>query len=364
MGKQYKWSEEEDLLIKSLLSQNKTNKEITNFFPNASIISVKNRINKLANRSHKSSIWTEELIKQLENNCANMTVKELSNLLQIKEASIYAKLNALGLEPKFQVHSWTEEEDTFIKDNFYKLTYTRIGKKLNRSTSSVQQRAVKLGLKKISKLWQSDQIKYLKDIYADTDTDELISIFNRSAAAIHNKAYELGLSKNNSILTEKEKLYITANCGSKTDVELALMFKCSSDTIKYIRHSNKIYKDGTEVKGSTYIEQFIKSFLEENNISFIFNQPLGTVKPDFQIENTKFIIEVQGDYWHCNPKLYPNGPKDLIQMQHVLRDYVKKCYYVSNNYVVLYIWEDDIKNHPEQVKSEVLELILPSPKVI
>ena len=51
-------------------------------------------------------------------------------------------------------------------------------------------------------------------------------------------------------------------------------------------------------------------------------------------------------------------------MQHVLRDYVKKCYYVSNNYVVLYIWEDDIKNHPEQVKSEVLELILPSPKVI
>ena len=64
MGKQYKWSEEEDLLIKSLLSQNKTNKESTKFFPNASIISVKNRINKLANRSHKSSVWTEELIKQ------------------------------------------------------------------------------------------------------------------------------------------------------------------------------------------------------------------------------------------------------------------------------------------------------------
>ena len=99
-------------------------------------------------------------------------------------------------------------------------------------------------------------------------------------------------------------------------------------------------------------------------MSYIYNQPLETVKPDFQIVGTDIIIEVQGDYWHCNPKLYSQGPKDLLQMQHVLRDYVKKCFYVSKKLNVLYIWEDDIKKRPEQVKSEILNLILPSPSVI
>ena len=112
------------------------------------------------------------------------------------------------------------------------------------------------------------------------------------------------------------------------------------------------------------IDNLRKNILDENGIEYIFNQPLGDFRPDFQIKDTNLIIEVQGDYWHCNPKIYSTGPKDLIQMQHVLKDYVKNCFYVSNNYNVLYIWESDINQKPQEIKNEILNIILPSPKVI
>ena len=364
MTKYIKWTEEDDNKLKSLLSENKQIKDIQAYFPNRTIHSIKNRTRMFSNKSSKSSLWTEDKLNLLKQSCSSLTVKELSELLSIKESTVYSKLSSEGLSAKTLNKPWDSSEDKFFIDNFYKQNYTRIARKLGRTLESVQQRAIKLNLKKVSKSWSEEEVSLLKEQYSTLSQEELLNVFKRPASAIHNKAYKIGLSRQNSILKETEKLFIISNCGNKTDTELAEMFKCSIDTVKTVRQSSGIYKTGSEVKGPTYIEVFVKNILDENGIEYIFNQPLGDFRPDFQIKDTNLIIEVQGDYWHCNPKIYSTGPKDLIQMQHVLKDYVKNCFYVSNNYNVLCIWESDINQKPQEIKNEILNLILPSPKVI
>ena len=62
-------------------------------------------------------------------------------------------------------------------------------------------------------------------------------------------------------------------------------------------------------------------------------------------------MEIQGDYYHCNPKLFPNGPEDHIQAEIVQRDKNKLKKLTKLGYNVHYIWESDIKNNPDKVIS-------------
>ena len=54
--------------------------------------------------------------------------------------------------------------------------------------------------------------------------------------------------------------------------------------------------------------------------------PLGNFFFDARIQNTNVLIEVNGDYWHCNPKVYVNGPINEMQKAHIRRDFAKKAY--------------------------------------
>lgn len=110
------------------------------------------------------------------------------------------------------------------------------------------------------------------------------------------------------------------------------------------------------MSGPTYIEQFVMDILDECKIDYIYNKNLGPYKPDFQIINTNIIIEVQGDYYHCNPLVYGDGPKDEIQIKHVLRDYYKKCYFLSRGYKIIEIWELDINKNPDKVKNIIEQM--------
>ena len=153
MHKYHKWTEADDLLIKELLSQNKTIREISTAFPDLSLYSIKNRVRKLSGRSKESTLWNESNLSILKEKAPSLTVKELAELLNIKESTVYSKLSLLNITPKILTKDWTEAEDVFLKENYCKKTFSRIGQKLGRTSSSVQQRATKLGLKKTSVKW-------------------------------------------------------------------------------------------------------------------------------------------------------------------------------------------------------------------
>lgn len=93
--------------------------------------------------------WTEEEYKQLEYlvMVEKKTPKEIADILGRTEDSIIIKINRRGL--KIQTNDkrfWTEEEETLVSDLWGSEPIEKIAKRLNRTVSSVRNKAFQLGL--------------------------------------------------------------------------------------------------------------------------------------------------------------------------------------------------------------------------
>ena len=77
---------------------------------------------------------------------------------------------------------------------------------------------------------------------------------------------------------------------------------------------------------------------------------------DFKIKKLNLLIEVDGDWWHCNPNLNIQ-PKYAVQIKNLEGDIIKTKWAIDNNYQLLRFWEHDINNNPITVVKQLLEAI-------
>ena len=306
---------------------------------------------------------TEKDIEYIKENINQKTIKEIAKALSKCPQTIYKTIYTLDLvfENK-QGKPWNESEVTFLVNNYKSLSVEEIATKLGRTKKSIQGKASLLKLKKPNNMpqWTLEEIDYLKNNVNSVGYDELSKHLNRSLSSIYNKVYELQLIddefKGYKKVKREQILFIINNCDHMTDNQIARKLLISEETVSSIRKKHNITKTGNEVSGPTYIEQFVIDVLEKNNIKYLYNTKVEYYKPDFIICGTRMIIEVQGDYFHCNPFIYTNGPKDEIQIKHIVRDYYKKCYFMSRGYDILYIWEKDINENPDKVEENILKV--------
>lgn len=93
------------------------------------------------------------------------------------------------------------------------------------------------------------------------------------------------------------------------------------------------------------IEMYIHNILIEYDIEFKSQYFINNRSYDIKILNSNKLIEVNGDYWHANPKIYNESDilfnykssKDIWN-----NDLIKKKLAEDNGYQVLYIWESEI----------------------
>lgn len=100
----------------------------------------------------------------------------------------------------------------------------------------------------------------------------------------------------------------------------------------------------------------INNILDENNIVYCNEYVFDFYSVDNYLVDNKLIIEVQGDYWHCNPLTNKNINPN--QAEAIRRDKAKQTF-IRNKYGIniLYLWETDIKKHPEMCKQLISEYI-------
>lgn len=88
---------------------------------------------------------------------------------------------------------------------------------------------------------------------------------------------------------------------------------------------------------------------------------------DIQISGTKTILEVNGDFWHCNPSLYSatatinhgNGVQAVTEIWE--RDEKKKQLAERYGYTVYYVWESDINQRTDdRVLKDLLPFVTPT----
>lgn len=140
------------------------------------------------------------------------------------------------------------------------------------------------------------------------------------------------------------------NKGLPSDQQPRYNVKNSYDWYEKYKKTN-LEKYGLENPGSlakTTSKSKKEKLLEPLLLNYKTNLTIGKYKPDYVNEKTKHIVEVYGDYWHCNPNIYKENfyhPQLKITAQEKWRlDEIRKKYLESLGYTVTVVWEKDIKN--------------------
>lgn len=130
--------------------------------------------------------------------------------------------------------------------------------------------------------------------------------------------------------------------------------KKHSEESKQIMREKTIarFKKGLFPQTNSLPHKEVKKLMEEIFGVGNFEEEYDKLRPfvfDFMIPG--FLIEVQGDYFHCNPKTRHAIPKNKMQIKNVERDKRKKKFVSSlENFKLVEIWEYDIVNNLEEVK--------------
>jgi very-short-patch-repair endonuclease len=92
-------------------------------------------------------------------------------------------------------------------------------------------------------------------------------------------------------------------------------------------------------------------FVEGEN--YIYQHQISTALFDFYIINLNILIEVDGDFHHCNPNGIHRIPIYPIQIKTVGNDIRKNLIADNNNIKLIRFWEKDIKERPEWVINQL-----------
>jgi G:T-mismatch repair DNA endonuclease (very short patch repair protein) len=113
-----------------------------------------------------------------------------------------------------------------------------------------------------------------------------------------------------------------------------------------VKFATELAKSSPRSKKEKRLENLLKGYYT--------NKRVGPYKPDYLNEETKHIIEVYGDYWHCNPKLFKedfyHSQLKQTAAEKWMADDQRKTYLESLGYIVTVVWESDLDKFIEQMK--------------
>lgn len=109
----------------------------------------------------------------------------------------------------------------------------------------------------------------------------------------------------------------------------------------------------------TLPEIMVKGFLEDEGILFEPQKPMyDKFLVDFYLPEYDLVIEVHGDYWHCNPLFYgyEEGKKEPneFQLKQMKKDKSRKGYLEKCGHKFAVAWEVDIYNDTKNIIKSII----------
>lgn len=315
-------------------------------------------------------VLTNEDLFYIQNSYKEKSIQEISIELNVSKYIVYMSMYYLGIFNEYK-KPWTEEEDLYLRQHWNNESRETIAKKLNKNENDIRCRIFALKLKrpgeinyrykgtdvKYSWMWTEDEIQYLKNEYSKLAYKDIAKHLNCSEHSILAMANHLNLKKENKIARNTFNYYeieiIKNFYGKISNKELIekLNNKWNENAI-----NKKASELGVRKQKLTLPERQVQYILEKNNILYESQKRIYFGKQyyicDFVIE--KYIIEVQGDYWHANPIIYKNKKLNKTQEKNIKNDITKKEKLERIGYKIIYIWEYDLKNFFNKVEKQLI----------
>lgn len=130
-----------------------------------------------------------------------------------------------------------------------------------------------------------------------------------------------------------------------------------ANKVKFREITLKRIKEGGFNHTNTLPCRLFETLLKNNKIKYEKEKLSSYWSFDFYLPEHNVYIEVDGDYFHSNPKIYPDGPKTPTQKKNYYRDIKKNEYCTSLGFKLLRFWESDILGDIECVKQRLLTAV-------
>lgn len=143
----------------------------------------------------------------------------------------------------------------------------------------------------------------------------------------------------------KQKLSITQK--KRYNNNPKLRDSCSKRRIEWLKSKQSKKKSKIEIK--------FESILKLLNVNFEFQYEFKNRLFDFYIKKLNILIEVDGDFYHCNPNSKFGEVKYETQKLTIQNDEYKNKICENHNVKLLRYWEKDINERPEWVISDLKE---------
>ena len=98
-------------------------------------------------------------------------------------------------------------------------------------------------------------------------------------------------------------------------------------------------------------EDFARDFLDKLGVKFIWQfeaKEIGRFY-DFYLPEHNAIVEVDGGYWHADPRVVDENNLSPMQQRNKRIDEYKNRWALAHGIPIIRIWEKDINEHPTQV---------------
>jgi len=132
-----------------------------------------------------------------------------------------------------------------------------------------------------------------------------------------------------------------------------LKIDASKRKLIWMRNNSKVKTSKLEIIFSKILDDLglIK------DVDYIHNYLISEIKTffDFYFINKKILIEVDGDFYHCNPNSKFSIPKYEIQNKNISNDKRKNTWCKNHNIILIRYWEKDINENPEYVIKDLKE---------
>ncbi|HLO11136.1 MAG TPA: hypothetical protein VK190_02645 [Pseudoneobacillus sp.] len=291
--------------------------------------------------------WSKENCDFLIANYNSYSNKELAEKMNTTESSIAHKAKRLGL--KKEIEQISSETKLFLEQNYMVMTYEEMRLYLDlNSIDQIKYLLQKLNLKKQIK-WTKEDEQYVIDNYKIKSDFEIGNALGKTATSILKKRMRLGLNRPDN----KHIVYNKAEKDWKDDEIEYLKDHYNNTSIRKIAMYLDRPEKGIQIKASrlrianqrfkTQPETEVECILEELKLKYVPEFPYGPYTLDFYIPD-KIVVEVHGDFWHCNPLIYKDGPISPIQEKNIENDKRKKDFLETQGFKVIYIWQSELSN--------------------
>lgn len=105
-------------------------------------------------------------------------------------------------------------------------------------------------------------------------------------------------------------------------------------------------------------EKTVSALLASLGVAYVEQAPLGYYTVDFLVPSVRLVIQADGDYWHVNPKLYPDE-STLSDTQRKRRRLDASCdsFLRNRGFTVVRFWEYDLKHGLDECFARLTTLV-------